>query len=590
MKTMLRRHAMVWLAGALLACSAEHALAAAQPIDVTALIDQAEAIRRTDHARYAAILAQLLAEKPPVTQGQHWRIRQMEVTEAQYQGNYADAEKAARDVIDHSGHPGLVARAMGMLLQNLAINHRYEEAFTLARRAVALLPGVKDSVARQSLLSNLADTMNTAGHPELALKYAQMMRADLAPGESACSAMSQEMFARYTQKNLSPDGPELKEAIAQCTRDGFTVWANANLLTQSARYGEEEKPQAALAILDRIAPSVEKEGYLQGRASLYSQRASVYLALNRIGDARKAALATVALFHPGDLDAFLMDAYRVLYEVEKREKRDTIALAYYQQYAAQERGNQNDLTARALAYETVQQHAILEGMESEKLVQQNSVLQLEQALTIKAVEAGRLYIVLLVVLLASVLFWLLRTKRSQLRFKRLSCQDGLTGIANHQHFMTELERELQELERRKAPACLVLLDLDHFKRVNDTYGHAIGDAVLKRATAACRQQLRPVDLFGRLGGEEFGILLPECPAEQGLVIANCIRAAMEAAPVAVDGYVVPYSASIGVACTKVSGYTLQRIRREADAALYRAKNMGRNRVMADFQDGGLVSA
>lgn len=135
-----------------------------------------------------------------------------------------------------------------------------------------------------------------------------------------------------------------------------------------------------------------------------------------------------------------------------------------------------------------------------------------------------------------------------------------------------------------------MLDLDHFKLVNDTYGHAIGDAVLKRATATCRQQLRPVDLFGRLGGEEFGILLPECPAEQGLVIANCIRAAIEAAPVDIDGHVVPYSASIGVACTRVSGYAVQRIRREADAALYRAKNTGRNRVMADFQNGGLVSA
>jgi diguanylate cyclase (GGDEF)-like protein len=136
----------------------------------------------------------------------------------------------------------------------------------------------------------------------------------------------------------------------------------------------------------------------------------------------------------------------------------------------------------------------------------------------------------------------------------------------------------------------VLLDLDHFKVVNDTYGHAVGDEVLKRATATCRQQLRPVDLFGRLGGEEFGILLPGCHAEQGLVIANCIRAAMEATPVSVDGHLVAYSASIGVASTTVSGYGLQHIRREADAALYRAKRMGRNRVVTDVQGDELVGA
>jgi diguanylate cyclase (GGDEF)-like protein len=172
----------------------------------------------------------------------------------------------------------------------------------------------------------------------------------------------------------------------------------------------------------------------------------------------------------------------------------------------------------------------------------------------------------------------------------LSSQDGLTGVFNHQHFMTELERELHNLERQNEPACLVLLDLDHFKLVNDTYGHAVGDAVLKRATVTCRQQLRPMDLFGRLGGEEFGIFLPGCQVEQGLVIANCIRAAMEATPLEADGQVVSYSASIGVACTRISGYGLQRIRREADAALYRAKSSGRNRVVTDFQDSELVHA
>jgi diguanylate cyclase (GGDEF)-like protein len=590
MVAMLRRHARIWLAGAVLASLTGHALASSAITDVATYLDQADAVRLTNSERYSGMLARLHAENPPMTPGQRWRVRYMDAVEAQFRGHYADAEKIERDVIEHSGHPGLSARATGMLLQNLSINHRYEEAFTLARQAVSTLPNLKDSVARHSLLSNLSQSMNFAGQPEVAIKYAQMIRSDLSPGESPCVAMSVEMAARYNQKNLSPDDPELTQAIEECSRHGTAALANMNWLTKTARLIETGKPEAALSILDRISSSIEKEGYFPGKAALYSQRGNAYLALNRDADARNAALATVALFHPGDLDNFLTDAYHVLYEVEKRAKRDTVALAYYQQYVDQERGNLNDLTARTLAYEAVQQRALLQGLETEKLAHQNSVLQLEKALTAKAVETGRLYILLLVALLASVGFWLYRIKRSQLRFKRLSCQDGLTGVFNHQHFMTELERELHMLERRRAPACLVLLDLDHFKAVNDTYGHAVGDAVLKRATATCRQQLRAVDLFGRLGGEEFGILLPECQAEQGLVVANCIRAAMEATPVTVDGHVVTYSASIGVACTKVSGYGLQRIRREADAALYRAKSTGRNRVMSDFQGSGFVNA
>jgi diguanylate cyclase (GGDEF) domain len=590
MAARFRRYATAWVAVAVLACSAGQARASQPIADVTTFLDQAYAIRLTDNARFTAMLAQLHEENPPMTAGQRWRLRYMEAAQAQMVGHYAEAAKELRAVIDHSGHPGLVSLAMGKLLDNLSTTHHYEELFILARQAVALVPTLKDTVARHALLVNLSQSMTFAGQPELGLKYAQMVEADLAPGESPCLAMMVEVAARYSLKKLPSGGPELERATAACAADGTPARMNMLSLTKSARLIEEGKPEAGLKLLDSIAPSVEQSHYFSARASLYSARANALLALNRDAEARQAALATVALFHPGDVDNFLKDAYNVLYEVEKREKRDTLALAYFQQYAAQERGAMDDMTARTLAYETVQQQALQQGLESEKLAHQNSVLQLEQSLTARAVETGRLYIALLVILLGSVLFWLIRTKRSQLRFKQLSCQDGLTGVANHQHFMTRLEVELHELERRRAPACLVLLDLDHFKAVNDTYGHAVGDAVLKRATATCRQQLRSVDLFGRLGGEEFGILLPECQAEQGLVVANCIRAAMEATPVTVDGHVVTYSASIGVACTKVSGYGLQRIRREADAALYRAKSTGRNRVMSDFQGSGFVNA
>lgn len=585
-----RRYARACLAGAILVCSVAHAWAAAPVGDVTALLDQAEAIRMTDHTRFAALLAQVHADNPPMTAGQRWRLRYMDAAEAQFQGRYAEAEKAFRDIIDHSGHAGLIARSMGKLLQNLSTNHRYEDVFTLARRAVAVLPGLKDPAARHSLLLDLTQAMNFAGHPEIAIQYAQMVQGDLAADESPCMAMAAEVGARYGQKTLPSDSPVLARAIEACTANGSAVMVNMVMLTKAARLIEEGHPADGLALLDRIAPSVEQVGYFSARASLYSARGNAYLAMNRDADARKAALATIALFKPSDIDNFLIDAYRVLYEVEKRAKRNAIALAYYQKYTEQERGNLDDIAARTLAYESVQQRALLQGLESEKLSHQNSVLKLEQQLTTRAVETGRLYILLLVVLLTSVVFWLIRTKRSQLKFKRLSSQDGLTGVYNHQHFMTELERKLHELEHNNAPACLVLIDLDHFKAVNDTYGHAIGDAVLKRATATCRQQLRPVDLFGRLGGEEFGILLPGCHAEEGLVVANCIRAAMEAAPVSVDGYTVSYSASIGMACTMFSGYGLQHIRREADAALYRAKGAGRNRVMTDLQVDGFVHA
>jgi diguanylate cyclase (GGDEF)-like protein len=178
-----------------------------------------------------------------------------------------------------------------------------------------------------------------------------------------------------------------------------------------------------------------------------------------------------------------------------------------------------------------------------------------------------------------IVLWLFRLKRSQLRFKRLSRRDGLTGIFHHQYFVSETDRLLRSLEKKPAHACLISIDLDHFKEVNDTHGHAVGDAVLKHAVTICQRHLRPTDLFGRLGGEEFGILLQECSRSQGLEIADRIRMAIAAANVEMDGHTVSISASVGLASTEAWGYGLQRLCAEADAALYRAKRTGRNRTI-----------
>ena len=153
----------------------------------------------------------------------------------------------------------------------------------------------------------------------------------------------------------------------------------------------------------------------------------------------------------------------------------------------------NDVAARALAYQVVQQQVATRKLETEQLASKTAFFKLQQALDAKAAETDRLYITLLVILLVAIVLWLFRLKRSQLGFMRLSRHDGLTGILNHQHFISETDRALRRLEKERTPACLISIDLDHFKQVNDTHGHAMGDAALKHAVAICHQHLRPGD-------------------------------------------------------------------------------------------------
>jgi diguanylate cyclase (GGDEF)-like protein len=272
----------------------------------------------------------------------------------------------------------------------------------------------------------------------------------------------------------------------------------------------------------------------------------------------------------------------VLYSIEKAQGHKALALDYYEKYVIQDQGYLRDANVRNAAYEAARQHFLTEKLQTEGLSKENRILRLQQALDGKAVETSRLYLVVMGLVLLSIVFWTLRIKRSQLRFKWLSSCDGLTGIFHHQHFMGESERTLRTLERRAGAGCLVFLDLDHFKQINDTHGHAVGDAALKHAVAICKGQLRKADLLGRLGGEEFGMLLMDTPRLQGSVVA--------ASPLLMDGVVISFSASIGLACTDTTGYDLQSLCRAADAALYRAKRSGRNRVAIEGDADDVVPA
>ncbi len=154
--------------------------------------------------------------------------------------------------------------------------------------------------------------------------------------------------------------------------------------------------------------------------------------------------------------------------------------------------------------------------------------------------------------------------------------DGLTGLPNKRAVTDALKRTFAQATITKAPLGLLLLDLDHFKQVNDQRGHAVGDQVLASVGATLRSVLRARDFAGRNGGEEFAVLLPDTEIAAALEIAERIRATI--AEISLPGTDMPVTASIGVAGFPDHGNTLERLERLADAALYVAKRQGRNRV------------
>lgn len=172
-------------------------------------------------------------------------------------------------------------------------------------------------------------------------------------------------------------------------------------------------------------------------------------------------------------------------------------------------------------------------------------------------------------------------KRHVTLLEELVIHDGLTGCYTRRHWLSLAERELARSARTQRPFSVIMVDIDHFKRINDTMGHAVGDLVLKDVTDAMQRHLRATDSLGRLGGEEFAVLLPETPLQTAFITAERLRATVESlASKAISGRVpVPVTISLGVAVS-AGARDMCDILREADTALYRAKERGRNRVEA----------
>lgn len=165
--------------------------------------------------------------------------------------------------------------------------------------------------------------------------------------------------------------------------------------------------------------------------------------------------------------------------------------------------------------------------------------------------------------------------------RQLSYIDPLTGLANRRALFMQMEHQLEYSRRTQEPLAVAMLDLDHFKQVNDSWGHAAGDQVLREVGALLPRLLRRADLMGRVGGEEFVIVLPRAPADAAYQVLERCRAAIEALPIVLaDGRCIRITASFGLCTCEVPSYDidLQQILESADSALYRAKHRGRNRI------------
>jgi diguanylate cyclase (GGDEF)-like protein/PAS domain S-box-containing protein len=168
-------------------------------------------------------------------------------------------------------------------------------------------------------------------------------------------------------------------------------------------------------------------------------------------------------------------------------------------------------------------------------------------------------------------------KRAEEELKKTAETDYLTGADNRRSFLAKAEKEWKRTQRYGGEFSFLMIDIDHFKLIIDTFGHQSGDLVLRAMVAKCLDVLRETDLFGRLGGEEFAAILSETGAGRALEAAERLRTTLEASPVDSEHGPIKYTGSIGAASLQPGDSSLEQVMKRADQAMYRAKVAGRNR-------------
>jgi len=164
------------------------------------------------------------------------------------------------------------------------------------------------------------------------------------------------------------------------------------------------------------------------------------------------------------------------------------------------------------------------------------------------------------------------------RLMELTVTDDLTGLYNRRHFEEVMDQEMTHSRRQKQPCSLMIMDIDHFKKINDTYGHAVGDEVLRSFAQIIRDTIRQNDIPCRIGGEEFVVACRQTSKNEAMRLAERLRKAAEYTPFQLDDLAIPFAISVGVTTTSSDEDTLDSVFKLADRALYHSKQHGRNRV------------
>lgn len=568
-----RRSVLCGLFAAVLALGFAGSVLAHSRLD--ALIDEADSLRTSDPARAERLLDRIEELRPEATESQLSRIKMLRVHRSILAGDSSAAISELRAVLESGSDEQTRFIAASMLANTYSIQRQFEDALRALDAMLVLADAMDDREVRHRGLLVAAIVYNQVGEYALALRYADAIAADQPSVRTTCIITSVKLEAENGLGHSFADAVAYR-GLEQCEGEpiiaAFIRW---HLASQMAMQGRERE---AITLLAGYLAKVESTGYPFLIAQYHALLAELAMKAGAADVARQHAANALAISTEAMSAEANVKAHHVQYLLAAAEGDFESALSAYRLYAEAQRAHFNDVKSREMAYQVVRHQSLQQAQQIELLRQKNEVLELQKRVTEQRAQNWLLLALVLIAGLTSVGYWAYKTKRLQVRLKRMTETDALTGICNRQHFSERAAAALVQCARNAEPAVLVMFDLDHFKQVNDRFGHAAGDWALQRVAEAVRPLCRDVDAFGRLGGEEFALFLPGLDAAAAARLAGDAQARFGAVDTGAAGYGFRIAASFGVASVETADYSLATLMRQADQAMYAAKRGGRRQT------------
>lgn len=542
-------------------------------------IKEADVLRSSDPKAFLALLEQINEQKKSLNAPSKLWLRYLNAYRQSFEGEFENALNTYSELLSETNDKALKTRLRISLGNIYYIQREHGKGIENLKLLASELLDVKDKQTKH--LGNIVVAMNYNGYRryDLARNYAEQIIQDSPQERNLCFAKQIKYEAEYHLKTLSVTSDEFLAAIEHCQSINESIASMLLRVLVARTYLDSNQSVEALNYLAPFREEVEALGYTALTADYY-----VLLARARWeakNDKSSIELAKLALDNSKN-EVYIQPkvmAYALMHEIEKNRGNFKMALAHYEKYSEADKAQINEVLAQQLAYNIVEHQTEEKIQEIKFLNQKNEVLQLEQDLAKKEAANNRLMALLLFFFLASLAFWAYRVKRNQMKLKRQSETDLLTGVSSRHHFYFVCRKTLDYAKSNDQEVSFVLFDMDKFKSVNDNYGHLVGDWVLKKAIEVTRPCWRQNDIAGRLGGEEFALMLPTCDMEKAFEIAENCRKAIEAVDTSESGHKFKITASFGITSSKTSGFELSKLIGDSDKVMYQAKAAGKNRVL-----------